>query len=153
MFAYIVRRVLLMIPTLFGIMLVNFVIIQAAPGGPVEQMIAQIKGQAGGALERVTGAGGELAGGAQQQAQTAAGPREAGHPDAVRPETLLAEFDAAVEAALDQLRATDAARLLDARGVGRARLPSTVLGLLFHAAEHAQRHAGQIATTRRMVRT
>jgi microcin C transport system permease protein len=74
MFAYIVRRVLLMIPTLFGIMLVNFVIIQAAPGGPVEQMIAQIKGQAGGALERVTGAGGELAGGAQQQAQTAAGP-------------------------------------------------------------------------------
>ena len=42
MFAYIVRRVLLMIPTLFGIMLVNFVIIQAAPGGPVEQMIAQL---------------------------------------------------------------------------------------------------------------
>ncbi len=74
MFAYIVRRVLLMIPTLFGIMLVNFVIIQAAPGGPVEQMIAQIKGQAGGALERVTGAGGELAGAAQQEAQTAAGP-------------------------------------------------------------------------------
>jgi microcin C transport system permease protein len=74
MFAYIVRRVLLMIPTLFGIMLVNFVIIQAAPGGPVEQMIAQIKGKGGNALERVTGAGGELAGGAQQQAQTAAGP-------------------------------------------------------------------------------
>ena len=74
MFAYIVRRVLLMIPTLFGIMLVNFVIIQAAPGGPVEQMIAQIKGQGGNALERVTGAGGELAGGAEQQAQTAAGP-------------------------------------------------------------------------------
>ncbi|HXV25749.1 MAG TPA: microcin C ABC transporter permease YejB [Alphaproteobacteria bacterium] len=73
MFAYIVRRILLMIPTLFGIMLVNFVVIQAAPGGPVEQMIAQIKGQAGGALERVTGAGGELVGGAQQQAQTTAG--------------------------------------------------------------------------------
>jgi microcin C transport system permease protein len=74
MFAYIVRRLLLMIPTLFGIMLVNFVIIQAAPGGPVEQMIAQIKGKGGSALDRVTGAGGELAGGAQQQAQTAAGP-------------------------------------------------------------------------------
>jgi microcin C transport system permease protein len=54
-------------------MLVNFVVIQAAPGGPVEQMIAQIKGQAGGALERVTGAGGELAGGAQSQAQTVGG--------------------------------------------------------------------------------
>jgi microcin C transport system permease protein len=74
MFAYIVRRVLLMIPTLFGIMLVNFAIIQAAPGGPVEQMIAQIKGKSGSALERVTGAGGELAGGVQQEAQTAAGP-------------------------------------------------------------------------------
>ncbi|MCI0429298.1 MAG: microcin C ABC transporter permease YejB [Rhodospirillales bacterium] len=71
MFAYIVRRLLLMIPTLFGIMVINFVIIQAAPGGPIEQMIAQIKGQAGGALERVTGAGGELAVGAQQQLQTA----------------------------------------------------------------------------------
>ena len=44
MLAYIVRRLLLMIPTLFGIMVINFVIIQAAPGGPVEQMIAQLKG-------------------------------------------------------------------------------------------------------------
>jgi microcin C transport system permease protein len=70
MLAYIIRRLLFMIPTLFGIMVVNFVIIQAAPGGPIEQMIAQIKGQAGGALERVTGAGGELAGGAQSQLQT-----------------------------------------------------------------------------------
>ena len=74
MLAYIVRRVLLMIPTLFGIMVVNFVIIQAAPGGPIEQMIAQIKGKGGSALERITGAGGELAGEGQQQAQTAAGP-------------------------------------------------------------------------------
>ena len=49
MLAYIVRRLLLIIPTLFGIMVINFVIIQAAPGGPVEQMIAQIKGNAGGA--------------------------------------------------------------------------------------------------------
>ena len=40
MLAYIVRRLLLMIPTLFGIMVLNFVIIQATPGGPVEQMIA-----------------------------------------------------------------------------------------------------------------
>jgi microcin C transport system permease protein len=43
MLAYVIRRVLLMIPTLFGIMLVNFLIVQAAPGGPVEQMIAQVK--------------------------------------------------------------------------------------------------------------
>ena len=44
MIAYAIRRVLLMIPTLFAIMVVNFVIIQAAPGGPVQQMIAKLKG-------------------------------------------------------------------------------------------------------------
>ena len=42
MLAYIVRRLLLIIPTLFGILLINFLIIQAAPGGPVEQMIANL---------------------------------------------------------------------------------------------------------------
>ena len=46
MLAYIVRRLLLVVPTLFGIMVLNFVIIQFAPGGPVEQMIAQLKGTA-----------------------------------------------------------------------------------------------------------
>jgi uncharacterized damage-inducible protein DinB len=60
---------------------------------------------------------------------------------------LLAGFDAAVEAALAQLRATDETSLLQPRGVGRAQLPSTVLGLLFHAAEHTQRHVGQAVTT------
>jgi microcin C transport system permease protein len=62
--AYTVRRVLLMIPTLVGIMLANFIIIQAAPGGPIEQVIAQIKGQAVEATARVGGtAGGETAAG------------------------------------------------------------------------------------------
>jgi uncharacterized damage-inducible protein DinB len=64
---------------------------------------------------------------------------------------LLAGFDEAVERALEQLRRTDESRLLDSRAVGRAQLPSTVLGLLFHAAEHTQRHAGQVATTVRIV--
>lgn len=44
MLAYILRRLLLIIPTLLGILIINFVIIQAAPGGPVEQMIAKIEG-------------------------------------------------------------------------------------------------------------
>ena len=44
MLAYMIRRLLLIIPTLFGIMVVNFIIVQAAPGGPVEQLIAQIQG-------------------------------------------------------------------------------------------------------------
>jgi hypothetical protein len=65
---------------------------------------------------------------------------------------LVALFDAAVEAALTQLRATDQSELLQPRAVGRARLPSTVLGLLFHAAEHTQRHVGQLVTTAKVVR-
>jgi microcin C transport system permease protein len=60
MLAYSIRRILLMIPTLFAIIVVNFFIVQAAPGGPVDQLIAQLKGTAGGALGRVSGAGGEL---------------------------------------------------------------------------------------------
>ena len=55
MLAYIVRRLLLVIPTLLGIMVLNFVIVQAAPGGPVEQVLAQIKGQATSATARVSG--------------------------------------------------------------------------------------------------
>ena len=42
--AYLLKRILLMIPTLFGIMLINFLIIQAAPGGPVEQTLAKLQG-------------------------------------------------------------------------------------------------------------
>lgn len=59
MLAYIARRLLLIIPTLVGIMIINFVIIQAAPGGPVEQMLAQIQGQAVDATARVSGDGGD----------------------------------------------------------------------------------------------
>ena len=60
MLAYTLRRILLMVPTLFAILLVNFVIIQAAPGGPVDQLIAQLKCTASGALERVSGGGSEV---------------------------------------------------------------------------------------------
>ena len=55
MFAYSLRRLLLIIPTLLGIMLVNFIVVQAAPGGPVDQMIAQIKGKAVDATARISG--------------------------------------------------------------------------------------------------
>ena len=64
MLAYILRRLLLIIPTLFGILLINFIIIQAAPGGPVEQMIAKLEGfdaAAGGATGRISGGGSEVA--------------------------------------------------------------------------------------------
>ena len=66
--------------------------------------------------------------------------------------SLVAEVTRAVEAALAQLRATPRETLLEARPVGRAGAPSTVLGLLVHAAEHAQRHAGQALTTATVVK-
>ena len=65
---------------------------------------------------------------------------------------LLAHMDARVESALAQLRATDPATLADHRAVGRAQLPSTVIGCLVHGAEHGMRHVGQLAVTARVVR-
>jgi uncharacterized damage-inducible protein DinB len=59
---------------------------------------------------------------------------------------------AAIDAAVDTIRATPDAMLAEPRAVGRARLPSTVGGLLFHVAEHTQRHTGQIVTTAKIVR-
>jgi microcin C transport system permease protein len=64
MFAYIVRRLLLVIPTLFGIMVLNFVIINAAPGGPVEQLLARLQGTDVQATARFGGHQGETAGSA-----------------------------------------------------------------------------------------
>jgi uncharacterized damage-inducible protein DinB len=64
---------------------------------------------------------------------------------------LSAAFDAAVERALEELRGAAEGALTDRRFVGRAKLPSTVLGLLFHAAEHTQRHLGQAITTRKLL--
>jgi hypothetical protein len=76
-----------------------------------------------------------------------------GQPDADSwtPDRLRATFSDAIDRALAQLRATSEAALLESRFVGRAQLPSTVLGLLFHGAEHAQRHVGQAVTTAKIV--
>ena len=68
------------------------------------------------------------------------------------PEALLAAALAAVARAADAARDTPPDRYAEARHVGRARVPTTVWGLLFHVAEHAQRHAGQLATTARVAR-
>lgn len=69
MAAYILRRILFMIPTLLGIMLVSFVVVQFAPGGPVERVIAQISGSDTGATSRISGSqGGDFGARAQGQA-------------------------------------------------------------------------------------
>ncbi|MDP6884118.1 MAG: microcin ABC transporter permease, partial [Rhodospirillales bacterium] len=57
MLAYIVRRLALIVPTLLGIVLINFVIVQLAPGGPVEQAIAQITGEGAQITDRITRGG------------------------------------------------------------------------------------------------
>jgi hypothetical protein len=60
---------------------------------------------------------------------------------------LVAIVSAQIERAMAQIRATDPATLLDERKIGRAGLPSTVIGCLFHGAEHSTRHAGQFIST------
>ena len=67
MTAYILRRLLLIVPTMLGIMLVTFVIVQFAPGGPVERLIAQLSGTDPGATARISGGGGDFAGGGGPQ--------------------------------------------------------------------------------------
>jgi hypothetical protein len=100
-------------------------------------------------LDRLfTYARGELLSAAQRAALAAeAEPGSTPAPGAA----LVAAFDEAVERSLEQLRTTPETTLLEFRGVGRAHLPSTVLGLLFHAAEHAQRHIGQLVTTAKVL--
>ena len=65
---------------------------------------------------------------------------------------LIHEATIRIEEALAALRLTPTETLLEPRGVGRARLPTNVFGLLFHIAEHTQRHTGQIITTAKIVR-
>lgn len=70
MINYILRRIFLIIPTLLGILVVNFLIIQAAPGGPVEKVIAQIKGNEVSVTERFSSSGGEQTNSAQNKIQS-----------------------------------------------------------------------------------
>jgi microcin C transport system permease protein len=70
--AYIIKRILLMIPTLLGIMLMTFAVIQFVPGGPIEQVIARMQGTGTDATSRITGDTGNEAGG-NQQTQTGTG--------------------------------------------------------------------------------
>lgn len=68
------------------------------------------------------------------------------HKDLTGP-ILLERFSWQVDRCLEQLKATEEARLTEIRGVGRKQVPSTVIGLLFHAAEHTMRHTGQLLVT------
>lgn len=65
---------------------------------------------------------------------------------------VLDALNARVDAAIDELRSVDVSTLGDFRGVGRAQLPSTVIGCLVHGAEHSMRHVGQLSVTSRIVK-
>jgi hypothetical protein len=105
----------------------------------------------GGALDRLfTYARGESLSEAQRAAMKAE--ELPGDPPATLA-ALVSDVNAIIERAFDQLRATSASSLLDDRKLGRAGLPATVLGLLFHAAEHCTRHVGQAITTSLILRT
>ena len=103
-----------------------------------------------GALDRLfTYARGESLTDAQKTAARAEGQD---HPtmDAA---ALIEAIRAAVDRAMAQLRATDTDRLLEPRKVGRAELPATVMGALVHGADHTARHAGQLVTTIKLLRS
>lgn len=70
---------------------------------------------------------------------------------AIRSAMLVAAFGKQVDAAIQQLKQTNEAALTHARYLGRKRIPTTLMGLLFHAAEHTQRHLGQLLVTVRIL--
>jgi uncharacterized damage-inducible protein DinB len=104
-----------------------------------------------GVLSRLfTYARGESLDAAQREALAAE--QEPSRPD-VTVQSLVRAFRQQVDRAIEELRATDERTLTDPRTVGRARLPSTKLGLIVHAAEHTQRHVGQLLVTVRVQRS
>lgn len=104
---------------------------------------------AGGALDRLfTYARGELLTDAQRTALREEG--APGDPPASL-DSVVSGVGQIIDRALKQLADTPKESLLDERKLGRAGLPTTVLGLLFHAAEHSTRHVGQAITTAKIV--
>ncbi len=103
----------------------------------------------GGALDRLlTYARGEALSDLQKAAmRTESSPGEPPASLAV----VVAEVERQIDGALDQLRTATRDALIQPRSVGRAALPATTLGLLFHAAEHCTRHAGQAITTAKIL--
>ena len=91
MLAYIVRRLFLIVPTLLGIMIINFAVIQSAPGGPVEQLIAQITGAGVDVTTRVTRAGSDVT--ASQQSKDSTGEKSGYRGRQGLPEEFVAEIE------------------------------------------------------------
>jgi|SRR6478736_4023896 len=87
------------------------------------------------------------------EAQRATIPHEGDHLASAEVAGALQLLSDRIDASIAELKRIDPATLGDFRGVGRANLPSTVIGCLVHAAEHAMRHVGQVSVTARVVRS
>ena len=133
-------------------------VMSLAPGVPVDVLWAERGAATAGfhvmhmanALERIF----TYARGEQLSDEQKAIARAEGAPRSDLDGRALADYvSAAFDRALAQLRSTDPATIHERREVGRARLPTTVLGALFHAAEHTTRHAGQFITTVKILKT
>lgn len=132
---------------------------RAARGLSTEQLWARPGGAAAagfhlrhiaGVIDRLfTYARGESLDALQREALAAESAPGDSPPDA---DSLIERAQSAIATGLETLRRTPHEELLEPRGVGRQQLPSTVLGLFSHAAEHAQRHTGQLITTAKIVR-
>jgi len=102
-----------------------------------------------GVLDRLfTYAAGQSLSGEQLAALAAEGKPD---PASISVRDLVDRFNRQIDKALAQLEGTPEASLTEIRGVGRAQLPSTVLGLLVHSAEHTQRHNGQLLVTAKVI--
>ncbi|MCB1020586.1 MAG: DinB family protein [Bryobacterales bacterium] len=118
-----------------------------APHGPLSSIGFQLRHIAG-SVDRLT----SYLVGDQLSAEQIAALKQEGDNTGASLEELLAEVDAALAASEARMRTLDTADLYAARHIGRKQLPSTVLGLLVHLAEHTQRHLGQVITTAKLVR-
>jgi uncharacterized damage-inducible protein DinB len=78
--------------------------------------------------------------------------KEGREDNGIRLADLVQHFNSQVELSINQLKNTTEGLLAKKRGVGRKQIPSTVLGLLFHAAEHSQRHTGQLLVTAKILK-
>ncbi len=148
----------LLMPVVHGLMQVREDVESLVASVPAEHVWQRPGGAAsigfhvrhlGGALDRLlTYARGKKLSGAQMTAARSEG--DPGDPSPSLNELAEGTY-ASIDRALDQLRATQRENLLVPRRVGRAGLPSTTLGLLFHAAEHSTRHAGQAISTAKIL--
>ncbi len=147
-----------LMPVMHGLMQALEEVERAAAGLSTEQVWQRPGGAAsvGYHLRHLAGSTARLVAYAQGRALTAEElaeirlEGEPGEPPATAAE-LLAIVRQALQQAMAEVRATPADSLLEPRKVGRAGLPSDVLGLLSHASGHAQRHAGQVVTTAKVV--